>query len=289
MGIIAQWSDFTAEEDENDQIVDLTGNGNTGILHDDVSVDLIGARGRILNFSGSPANVRVPDSATVSPTTALSVGAWVFKTDTDRAMIVDKDQTYRLWIPLDDNVPCFNVYCSGAWYEFQGTFSIPTNQWVFLQGGYDSATKTVQLYLQGSLKTEDTNFDHGVVNDNSLQVYFGMYSPGGYQFGGYIGEVLLRDNLIDLAIHRADLKRWLKRRAGRVIEFLELHIGGDVEPILITTQPEEVTATVYDVLGVTATTTTTTTTTSSTTSSTSSTSSTASTTSSTSSTSSTTS
>ena len=268
MSIIAQWSDFTAEEEENDQVVDLTGNGNTGILHDSVSLDLIGARGRILNFSGSPANVRVPDSPTVSPTSAVSAGSWIFKTDTDQAMIVEKDQSYRLWIPSNDNIPYFHVYCSGAWYGFQGTFTIPTNQWVFLQGGYDSVAKTVQLYLQGSLKTEDTNFDHGVVNDTFSQVYFGMYAPGGYQFSGYIGEVVIRDNLIDLATHRADLKRWLKRRAGRVIEFLELHIGGEVAPILITTQHEEVTATVYDVLGVTVTTTTTSSTTSSATSST---------------------
>lgn len=252
MAIIAQWTDFTTAEDTEDKIYDLSGNNNTGVLHDDADFNLIGARGRVLNFSGTTADVRVPDSPSISPSTAISVGAWIYKTDGNQAMIVDKNLAYRLWIPLNDNVPCFNVYAGGAWREFQASsLVIPQGQWVFLQAGYDSATDTVQIYCQGSLNNEATNWTHGAVNDSAHELYLGKYSPGGYLFKGYMGEVIIRDTLIDLATHRTDLKRWLKRRSGKVIEFLELHIGGGVEPIYITTQHESVTATVYDVMGIT--------------------------------------
>ena len=167
-------------------------------------------------------------------------------------MIVDKDQAYRLWIPANDNIPYFSVFCSGAWYSLAASsLTIPTNQWVFLQGGYDSATDTIQLYCQGVLNNEDDAFTHGAVNDSTSIMYLGRFGGGGYQFKGCMGEIILRDTLVDLATHRTDLKRWLKRRSGKVVEFLELHIGGGVEPIYLTTQAESVTATVYDVLGLT--------------------------------------
>lgn len=252
MAVIAQWNDFTTAEDTADSIYDRSGNDNTGILHDDADFSLIGARGRVLNFAGSSADIRVPDTALLSPTASVSVGAWIFKTDSNQAMIVDKDQAYRLWIPSNDNIPYFSVYCSGAWYSLAASsLVIPTNQWVFLQGGYDSATDTAQLYCQGVLNNEDTNFVHGAVNDSTSIMYIGRFGGGGYQFKGYMGEIILHDALIDLTTHRTNLKRWLKRRSGRVVEFLELHIGGGVEPIYITTQPESVTATVYDILGLT--------------------------------------
>ena len=253
MSIVAHWGDFTNLEETDGKIYDLTGNNNTGTLQDDATFNMIGARGRVLNFSGTSADVRIPDSVTISPTTAVSVGAWIYKTDSLPAMIVDKDQAYRLWFPLDDNVPCFNVFAGGAWREFQASsLVIPENQWVFLQGGYDSATDTIQIYCQGSLNNESDSFNYGAVNDNDLVLYLGKYaSSPSYNYKGYMGEVIIRDTLVDLATHKTDLKRWLKRRSGRVVEFLELHIGGGVDPILITTQPELVTATVYDVMGVT--------------------------------------
>lgn len=267
MSIVAQYSDFTNLEETNDEIYDLTGNNNTGVLYDDAIFTMIGARGRVLNFSGTTADVRIPDSSTMSPTIALSVGAWIYKTNMSQAMIVDKDGSYRLWIPSNDNVLYFSVFCGGSWRYIGMTKPIPTNQWVFVQGGYDSATNTIQIYCQGSLNIENASFNHGVVNDNDYQVYFGKYSPGGYLFKGYMGEIIIRDELVDLTTHRADLKRWLKRRSGAIMEFLELHIGGGVPPICITTQSESVTATVYDVLGINTTTTTSSTTSSSTTSS----------------------
>ena len=251
MAIIAQWGDFTTAEDTEDKIYDLSGNNNTGILHDGADFTLIGARGRVLNFAGASADIRVPDTALLSPT-SVSVGAWIFKTDSNQAMIVDKDQAYRLWIPGNDNIPYFSVFCSGAWYSLAASsLTIPTNQWVFLQGGYDSATDTIQLYCQGMLNNEDDAFIHGAVNDSTSVMYLGRYASGGYQFKGSVGEIIIRDTLVDLATHRTDLKRWLKRRSGKVVEFLELHIGGGVEPIYLTTQAESVTATVYDVLGLT--------------------------------------
>lgn len=264
MAIIAHWGDFTNTEFEAGAITDLTGNGNTGTLYDDAEFTLIGARGRALNFTGTDASVRVPDSAIISPTTAISVGAWIFKADSNQAIIVDKDLCYRLWVKEDDNVPWFSVYCGGAWRDKEAqSLTIPTNQWVFLQAGYDSATDTIKFFCQGSLNVEDDSFNYGAINDNDYQLYLGKFASGGYLFKGYIGEVIVRDTLVDLATHRLDLKRWLKRRAGNVMEFLELHIGGGAEPIYITTQEEAVTATVYDIIGITETTTTTTTSTTS--------------------------
>ena len=252
MAIIAQWGDFTTAEDTEDKIYDLSGNNNTGILHDDADFMLIGARGRVLNFAGTSADIRVPDTATLSPTASVSVGAWIYKTDSLQAMIVDKDQAYRLWIPANDNIPYFSVFCGGAWYSLAASsLAIPTDQWIFLQGGYDSATNTIQLYCQGMLNNEDDAFIHGAVNDSTSVMYLGRYASGGYQFKGSVGEIIIRDTLVDLATHRTDLKRWLKRRSGKVVELLELHIGGGVEPIYLTTQAESVTATVYDVLGLT--------------------------------------
>lgn len=250
MSIVAQYGRFTNAEEEAGEIYDLSGNNNTGTLNDSAAFLMLGARGRVLNFTGTNADATIPDSASLSPTTALSVGAWIYKTDMDRAMFVDKDNSYRLWTPLDDNRPAFNFYAGGAWREFTSTnLVIPTNQWIFLQAGYDSATNTVRMYCQGSLNREETTWNHGIVNDGLDQVYLGDYAYGGYQFAGMMGEVIIRDTLVDAATHKTDLKRWLKKRSMEVHEFLEIHIPS-ISPIYITTSCESIDATVWDVLGI---------------------------------------
>ena len=79
--------------------------------------------------------------------------------------------------------------------------------------------------------------------DNNEQLWVGRYRYGGFQFGGHIGEIVIRDTGIDVAQHTTDLKRWLKKETEAVIELLSLDVPGD--PLHVCTYTDQIDVTVY--------------------------------------------
>ncbi len=237
MSIIAWYRDFTTAEAT--AITDKSGNGNIGTLSN-ASVTAVAAKGRVLSFPPSVTSaVEVADSASLS-STRISVGAWVYRIDNSAAMVVDKNLSYRLWFPGGDGIPAWDVYVDGVWHSAFASTPIPTQQWVFLQGSYDGANS--KLFVQG---TERYSLPlTGDMSDSSEPLLLGKFLYGGYQFTGYIGEVLIKNAGVELLEHRADLQRWLKKEAHDVIELLQIKVPEN--PINVCTYREPITVTVYE-------------------------------------------
>lgn len=237
MSTVAWYRDFTTEE--TIAILDKSGNSNDGVLST-ASVTAVAAKGRVLSFPPSvTSSVEAADSASLSPS-RVSVGAWVYRIDNSAAMVVDKNLSYRLWFPGGDGVPAWDVYVDGEWHSAFASAPVPTQQWVFLQGSYDGAAS--KLFVQG---TERYSLPlTGDIHDSTEPLLLGKFLYGGYQFTGYIGEVLIKDAGVTLVEHKADLQRWLKKEAHDLIELLQIKVPGN--PINVCTYAEEITVTVYE-------------------------------------------
>ncbi|PZP83451.1 MAG: hypothetical protein DI582_10980 [Azospirillum brasilense] len=237
MSVVAWYRDFTAEESE--EITDKSGNGNTGVLTT-ATVTAVAAKGRVLSFPPSVTSaVEVADSDSLSPT-SVSVGAWIYHIDNSAAMVVDKNLSYRLWFPDGDGVPAWDVYVGGSWHSVFAPTPVPTQQWVFLQGSYDGANS--KLFVQGVEKASSALT--GDIEDSADPLLLGKFLYGGYQFTGYLGEVLVKDTGVSLAEHKNDLQRWLKKETHNLIELLQIKVPGN--PINVCTYSEEITVTVYE-------------------------------------------
>ncbi len=129
---------------------DDSGNGNDGTLSDvGWATGSPGSPGCSVSFDGSPdSGVTVPTSASLNPTAALTVEAWI-----DPALvntgglwnrIVDKGVNTGYGLGLGNGSICFKV----AGTFVCGTTTVSTSSWSHVAGTWDGATLTV--YLNGS-------------------------------------------------------------------------------------------------------------------------------------------
>jgi len=150
--------------------VDSSGNGNDGTPEGNYSW-VTGKIGGAIEFSGSGGKVLVPHSAQLSPTTAVTVTAWVYVTEpTDYSSRVvakgaDEGNNESYALQVEDTTPSFFVRDPN--HEHEGgvvsDIDIGLNEWVHLAGSYDGDSD--RIYVNGRLADEETVSPYGILVD----------------------------------------------------------------------------------------------------------------------------
>lgn len=236
------YKDFTPFEASAGIVTDKSGNGFNATLAGACEFSNFAARGKVLRYPVTTTSYAHSDSSQrLNISTGLTVGAWIWRDDNSPAMVIDRNNSFRLWFPDSSGKPQFDMHFSGGWHSVMSDVAIPTQQWVFVQATLNQYN--THIYVHGTLRGVGSTFT-GAFTDSQEPVFVGRYQHGGYQFSGYIGEIIVKEAFVDLDAHRADLKRWIKRTEGSVVELLELHAPG--ETLRFCSRATPITLTVYD-------------------------------------------
>jgi len=183
---------------------DSSGRGNHGAVVGATWISA-GKFGSALSFDGSGARVTVPDSASLHPTTAFTLEAWVSPTTTSAAW---RDVVYK----ANDNFylegssgggvgapAAGGTFSSGG--PLYGLAALPANAWSHLAATYDSIT--LRLYVDGAQVASRAQAGGVAVSANPLQI--GGDDLFGQFFQGAIDEVRVYDVALTAAQIQADM------------------------------------------------------------------------------------
>ena len=151
--------------------------------------------GNAYDFSSD--NIIIPNSTSLSPTSTITVEAWI-KADSWAAnswqnVIVSKDgwasgnQGYTLRAGANGTLS-FNLAFGPSWYEAESAPVMVAGRWYHVAGTYDGSN--INVYINGELA--GTTPISGTINQGSYDVSIGniVYAPGGTRyFDGIIDEV----------------------------------------------------------------------------------------------------
>ena len=149
-------------------------------------------------FNGTTDSISVPHSASLNPTAALTIEAWIkpnsFGTNLWDNYIVGKDDWssgssgYCLRCGAGGKLS-FNLSSgSGAWKEVTSTTLIATNTWTHVAGTFNGTTLTI--YING-IQSGTLSYS-GAINPSTYNLNIGSVpykSSGGRLFNGNIDQV----------------------------------------------------------------------------------------------------
>ncbi|MGI5487825.1 LamG-like jellyroll fold domain-containing protein [Microtetraspora malaysiensis] len=169
---------------------DASGNANNGTAAGTSWVP--GRFGKALAFDGTSSLVTVASSASLRPTSALTVEAWVNPSESGQRPVLVKDSSGQPGYALaesdgkawQDAVPASYVN-TGRARTVKGQRSLPLNGWVHLATTYDGSR--LRLYVNGVL--DRALPVTGAVQAGSGSLYIGGYPVWGAYFKGAIDEV----------------------------------------------------------------------------------------------------
>jgi len=151
-----------------------------------------GKVGSAFALDGTSGYVTVPNDASLSPTTAMSLGAWIYPTAArPSAAIVKKAGAgaggYALEMDASGSAVNFLVSVQGNWIA-SGAAPVPLNQWTHVMGTYDGAS--VRVYING-IQARITATS-GTISASSSDLWIGNDpSQASRFFSGLIDEVFL--------------------------------------------------------------------------------------------------
>lgn len=201
------------DEGEGDIAADSSGNENNGELMGDPEwVD--GKFGNALEFDGASSYVSVPDSESLNPTTAITLGAWIYpKGFTGNGNgILTKEGQYILGLnwPQGGNAEKLNLWLTiGGWILFASDDAVSADSWSHVAVTYDGSTK--KLYIDGNL------VNSGVFNAadregeiatsaNNILIAQGNTGVGAQAFKGLIDEIAV----FNIALTETDIKDFMR-------------------------------------------------------------------------------
>jgi hypothetical protein len=134
--------------------------------------------GTFLSFDGADDHIVVANNPTLSPSSQLSIEAWVNPTNfiTNRT-IVSKDSagtnlSYRLFINTTGNL-IFTVNTSSGLATAVSSATIPTSNWTHVAATFDGSN--LRLYVNGD--TAGQNIQIGTINASTTGLYVGKNGP----------------------------------------------------------------------------------------------------------------
>jgi hypothetical protein len=181
-GLVAYWS---FDEGEGDIAFDETNNGNDAVLYGPEWAE--GKRGFALRFDGVDDTVAIPHSASLMPTDAITLAAWV-KIEgpaQEHYGIIGKSgysSGYRLLIHGTTKKVLFQLTGEKGYSVWSST-AIPDDQWHFIVATYDGSK--MKLYIDG-IKDPSEKERKGPLDVNTNSVLIGKPQ---YAFNGLIDEV----------------------------------------------------------------------------------------------------
>ena len=158
-----------ATPDGNPEAFDSTDNNNNGNTNGSMtSADFYNGKiGKSYNFDGSDDYVRIVDSSSLKPSTAISISAWVNVDATaDWGKIISKDYygtgswsspyvTYALSSSYSsDGRPYLDVTVGGQNYKQIATSSLNPGTWYYVVGTWDGSN--MRIYINGQAENGTT-------------------------------------------------------------------------------------------------------------------------------------
>jgi len=174
---------------------DWSGNGNSGLNRGVTAFDLSNRplttiqTNDCIELDGSDDYLTGPDNAGVSPTTQLTLSAWIYLRSYANSIIIHKGSTtggastnYRLSLVSRK----LSAGINGN-FGFTSNDTIPLNQWCHVAFTYYALLGSYQFHINGDLVYQGTN-TAGNITDGTDSLYIGG-SGSLIDFDGYIDEV----------------------------------------------------------------------------------------------------
>jgi len=194
--------------DEGEGVVakDSSGNGNDGELMGNPAW-VEGKFGTALEFDGASSYVSVPDSESLNPTAAITLGAWIYPEGftANGNGILTKEVQYILGLnwPQGGNEQKLNLWLTiGGWILFSGD-AVSADSWSHVAATYDGST--VKMYIDGNLVNSVDQEGEIATSANDILIAQGNTGIGSQAFEGLIDEIavfniaLSADDVKDLA------------------------------------------------------------------------------------------
>ncbi|MEO8211044.1 MAG: LamG-like jellyroll fold domain-containing protein, partial [bacterium] len=184
-------------------LVDQSGNGNDG-FNRSVSVVNLTNRPSVtimpnesVEFYGNEDYLASADDAVISPTTAITLEAWIYPRNSNQSVFITKGPDYTL-----------GYNGSAIIWGINNTFistgvGLPINQWSHMALTYSASTNAYNFYLNGILRAQN-NFNLGNVNNGTDSLYIGG-APGLPDLNGFLDEV----RISNYAKSQQDINRYL--------------------------------------------------------------------------------
>ncbi|MBI3231684.1 MAG: fibronectin type III domain-containing protein [Candidatus Doudnabacteria bacterium] len=174
---------------------DSSGNGNNGSLTNG-PVWTTGKVNGGLSFDGVDDYVLIPNSPSLSPTTAITLTAWVniSNTNTTKMIVAKYDSTgASYFLRVGGSRVRFNVNAGGTLSGPPDSATLLSpNTWYHIVGTYDGTQ--AKLYINGLLNTSIAK--SGAINVTSLPVNIGRHGSNLMFMQGLIDEVRVYDRAL---------------------------------------------------------------------------------------------
>jgi hypothetical protein len=196
LGLVGYWS---FEDGKLTKATDFSGKGNTGTLTNmDSATDWVsGKAGKALDYDGADDYLQISESATVSPTAAITVSQWIYPTAAGSAggdlgpiwkgnVASGVDQSYGfLW--LASRIISFRIGSASGIDSLDAVGALPLDTWTHVVGVYTGTTKLI--YINGVL-SDSSATSITAIKDTSQDLYIGgTFATSNYRyFTGKIDE-----------------------------------------------------------------------------------------------------
>jgi hypothetical protein len=141
--------------------LDANANHNNGTLHGSTGY-AAGKVGQAFNFTNSSSYVQISDAASLNPTNAFTIDAWVyFSSASSNFMIVGKDNqsSQRQFLLSVSSAGRFHPavgITNGTFYYLDSATVVTQQTWYHVAMTYSAASSTLSLYVNGLLDTNAT-------------------------------------------------------------------------------------------------------------------------------------
>ncbi|HTO68373.1 MAG TPA: LamG-like jellyroll fold domain-containing protein [Myxococcota bacterium] len=178
---------FGFDESSGTVANDASGSNNNGQLFGATRISS-GKYGGALVFDGASATVLVPDAPSLDLTTAMTLEAWVYPTQTPvgfRDIVYKATNLYYLEgsSPQNGGVPA--VGGTFATPQLFGTAPLPQSTWSHLAATYDGST--LRLYVNGTQVA--SRAQSAPISTSNSALTIGGDAVNGQYWAGYIDEV----------------------------------------------------------------------------------------------------
>jgi hypothetical protein len=162
---------------------------NNGIGYGGVNQSVQGKVDGANNFDGTNDYVLVNQSDSLNISSELTIEAWIRLDTIQDAMIIDKENAYRLWFdnygdPAWNNF-VFEVWNGSGWEQVEKTLKWSTGNYYYLVGSFNGTA--LQGY-RNSTQINTSEYSDNISKSNN-DVYIGTYEYGELNFSGIIDEV----------------------------------------------------------------------------------------------------
>jgi hypothetical protein len=155
-----------------------------------------------MKFTGPYNYVSVPNSASLNPTSAISICAWINPSWTGNNRILQKgrsDNQYRLIKEWGDNT---KFHLSGVGELFPQNVLPPLGEWTHLAAIYDGSS--MKLYFDGVVVAEmDASGDIATSDEPLIIGNKHETAPGGDEFNGMLDDV----RIYNRALSQSEIKK----------------------------------------------------------------------------------